>query len=146
MTKLTLNVKNNQQAFNKVVRHLAAQERRSHDDYGCVYRSDDGLKCAVGALIDDDQFDLLQEQWDAWSSPNSMGWSSLSRKFDTTVDELLLGDLQAAHDEYSHWDHGGFNKAGVEDLRNVARKHGLRQYQIKRSFGASRSLPEAVTV
>ena len=50
---------NNQQAFNKMVRHLRKQNKRSaNKDAGiCRYRTYDGLRCAVGALIPNRLYD-----------------------------------------------------------------------------------------
>lgn len=41
-----------QSQFDKMALHLLTQDQKSRDDTGgCVYRGDDGLMCAVGALI-----------------------------------------------------------------------------------------------
>jgi len=49
MHKLTL-----QEAFDRIVLHLAAQGRRAMFDGGCVYRAENGDHCAVGVLISDE--------------------------------------------------------------------------------------------
>tara|TARA_B110000908_G_C9828683_1_gene260374 strand:+ start:44 stop:403 length:360 start_codon:yes stop_codon:yes gene_type:complete len=51
----------NKQIYTKVSKHLLKQGKRSEDGTGvagnnCVYRSSDGLMCAVGCLIPDDQY------------------------------------------------------------------------------------------
>lgn len=47
-----------QNTFNTVSAHLLAQNARSLADYnltqGCAYRGENGLKCAIGALIKDE--------------------------------------------------------------------------------------------
>jgi hypothetical protein len=44
--------------FDKVVAHLLTQQAQSKNHYGdCLYRSPDGLKCAVGCLIPDELYD-----------------------------------------------------------------------------------------
>jgi hypothetical protein len=50
---------NNQQAFNKMVRHLRKQNKRSSNQDGgiCSYRTYDGLRCAVGSLIPNRLYD-----------------------------------------------------------------------------------------
>lgn len=51
---------NTQEVFDKVARHLAEQGRRAHNGGGCMYRTVDNgvvLRCAVGALIGDEQYD-----------------------------------------------------------------------------------------
>jgi hypothetical protein len=51
-----------QEIFDTVVAHLRKQNEVSVDDVGvCKYRSDDGLKCAVGCLIDDDHYEPSME-------------------------------------------------------------------------------------
>ena len=41
-----------QEAFNKVSRHLLTQNKRAEfKGFGCVYRGDGGTKCAIGCLI-----------------------------------------------------------------------------------------------
>lgn len=55
-----------QAIFNTVKAHLLAQgrkaEREGYDGYpGCVYRADNGDKCAVGCLIPDDLYSPKME-------------------------------------------------------------------------------------
>ena len=46
-----------QEAFTKMVNHLTKQQGRSFRSDGlCMYRSHDGLMCAVGCLIPDEQY------------------------------------------------------------------------------------------
>jgi hypothetical protein len=46
-----------QEIFETVARHLFAQGRQATDEIGiCVYRADNGNKCAVGALIPDEMY------------------------------------------------------------------------------------------
>ena len=44
-----------QEIFDKVVKHLRAQNKKAYDEIGrvCVYLAADGLKCAAGCLIPD---------------------------------------------------------------------------------------------
>jgi hypothetical protein len=55
----------NEQAFKTMARHMLAQGKRSvavgRDSFGvehesCRYRGPDGLKCAVGAIIPDEEY------------------------------------------------------------------------------------------
>ena len=49
----------NQEAFDKVVRHLVAQGRPAINANGsCAYLSEDGRKCAAGCLIPEDVINL----------------------------------------------------------------------------------------
>lgn len=49
---------NAQEIFDKVARHLLTQNRPARDVYSdnCRYRTENGLKCAVGCLIPDDKY------------------------------------------------------------------------------------------
>ena len=46
-----------QTVFDKVVKHLLTQSRRSEGKRGCAYHSEDGAMCAVGCLISDKAYD-----------------------------------------------------------------------------------------
>ena len=46
-----------QAVFDKVVKHLLTQKRRSKDKKRCAYRGEDGAMCAVGCLISDKAYD-----------------------------------------------------------------------------------------
>lgn len=50
----------NQRAFDAMLAHLRQQGRRSLSTDGvmCAYRGHNGLKCAVGALMSDELYDL----------------------------------------------------------------------------------------
>lgn len=46
-----------QEIFDKVAVHLLTQMKKSLITFfGCAYRSDDGLKCAIGVLIPDNKY------------------------------------------------------------------------------------------
>ena len=46
-----------QEIFDTVMTHLSTQGRRAYLNLeGCRYRTDTGLKCAVGCLISDDEY------------------------------------------------------------------------------------------
>lgn len=56
----------NQEAFDKVVVHLKQQKwKKALDGKDYMYRSGDGLKCAVGVLIPDSQYSTKLEDQDA---------------------------------------------------------------------------------
>lgn len=62
-----------QEAFDKVAVHLLTQNEKSIDDKGnWACRGLNGCKCAIGALIPDEEFDsivLRCEKCDWWHSP-----------------------------------------------------------------------------
>jgi hypothetical protein len=45
-----------QEIFDKVATHLLTQKQQSLGPDGCMYRGDNGLKCAIGVLIPDDKY------------------------------------------------------------------------------------------
>ena len=104
-----------QAVFDKVVKHLLTQKRRSMGKKRCVYRSEDGAMCAVGCLI---------EAYD----PEIEGHSVYHRRVQEKLAEsgvptyskmqFLLADLQYIHDEasISLW---------KGHLRTLAKRHNL---------------------
>jgi hypothetical protein len=56
-----------QQVFDQIAGHLLTQSRKSHQSYNgcakfrCAYRGDEGLKCAIGALISDEEYKPTME-------------------------------------------------------------------------------------
>lgn len=106
-----------QQVFDQVARHMLAQGKRSlgiNPETGsdrCAYRGENGMMCAAGCLIGDDEYNAAMEGR-AWTSLS--GDSVVPR---TTHDDLI-DDLQYAHDITSPSEWRG-------SLRYVARRHGL---------------------
>lgn len=87
-----------QEIFEKVVAHFAAQRAVAIDDYGnCRYRTGDGRKCAVGALIPDDAYSPNFENKSAEALfvnyPEMMRSAGL-----TPGGPAFLMALQSAHD------------------------------------------------
>ena len=80
----------NQEAFTTVVLHLRKQGRPAREGFDCLYRAPDGCKCAVGALIPDDQYDPKLE------GSHVRALVDLPALQDLNLD--LLHDLQIAHD------------------------------------------------
>lgn len=106
-----------QQIFNKVATHLLTQNKRAvGPDGGCQYRTHDGLRCAVGALIPDGMYDIGMEGGvvelhhlrdesvvDSMCESTRDLWEALRLGgIDGDDDEVtsLLGDLQRVHDDY----------------------------------------------
>ena len=126
-------VMNAQEVFDTVATHLLKQNMRAIDMEGsCVYRSHDGLKCAVGCLIPDDIYEpgfeslgeivvvienckeLLADKASDWVTEN------LAPHFE------LLDDLQRVHDSDRP-------EAWPMALNRVARCHGLSNEVLIRS-------------
>lgn len=83
-----------QEAFNRCAEHLLNQGVKALDtNADCVYRSPDGLKCAVGAIIPDDKYHPDME---------NVGVPFINQRFDLGwSDKLcdLLDSLQSVHDD-----------------------------------------------
>ena len=61
ITLKTLGKATAQEVFDQVATHLLTQNERSLDGASCSYRNCDGLKCAAGCLISDDEYDNQME-------------------------------------------------------------------------------------
>jgi hypothetical protein len=87
----------NQEAFDLVVTHLKNQGRQAFADGACKYRTSDGLKCAIGALIPDEDY---MPEWEG----HSVGELISSFGLETaSVDRGLLAELQYVHDCATTW-------------------------------------------
>ena len=106
-----------QTVFDKAVKHLLTQKRRSHGKRGCAYRAPDGDMCAVGCLISDKAYDpkiegLAVSDYYVLSVLAESGVPTYERM------QALLTELQEVHDErpISLW------KTYLQDL---AKQHNL---------------------
>jgi hypothetical protein len=89
---------NRQETFDKVVKHLLLQNKQSVSIRGCLYRGPDGLKCAVGCLIQDEVYtsDLEHKSVD---NPDAKAALELSLGCNLTNDDIFfLSLLQKIHD------------------------------------------------
>lgn len=89
-----------QQIFDHITAHLLKQGRRATSPaagYYCRYRTEDGLKCAVGALIPDDRYDPgMEGHLVSELVPNFLLDIIQTPQLGTTID--LLRQLQQIHD------------------------------------------------
>jgi len=112
-----------QEIFDKVINHLLQQggpalNYNYDDDHKCRYRSNNGLKCAVGCLIPDDQYDPLMEGMGVIVTfPSSDPLNNWIAKY-YEPHRHLLGALQSLHDNIG-MDGPGFNWQ-TEILRGAA--------------------------
>jgi len=101
-----------QRIFEAVLEHLAKQKEQSLDDRGetCRYRGHDGKMCAIGALIDDEDY---KPMWDDPMDP--FGVQSVCNQVEEQPrlkvhlgwmlgHRSLLSDLQFLHDSSDHWE------------------------------------------
>lgn len=83
-----------QETFDTVVEHLRMQGGRAGSSGSCLYKADNGRKCAVGCLIPDDQYDAAMERRSAGAIIGEYpGLEHLKPHVD------LLMALQEAHDD-----------------------------------------------
>lgn len=61
ITLKTLHLATAQEVFDQVKTHLLTQMERAVDIYSCRYRTHNGLKCAAGCLIADDEYTMDME-------------------------------------------------------------------------------------
>lgn len=106
---------NAQEIFNHVVKHLRKQGKKSFLSGSagvCAYRGDGGLQCAVGCLINDDEYDRNIE-----SLPASKA-IRLLKIYRLYSFERLLTELQNVHDytPVSDWEN---------TLKRVGEEFGL---------------------
>jgi len=118
----------NQQAFNKVSRHLRKQGIRAINDNGsCQYRGvgnmDKVLKCAVGCLYPNTQH---KKEFNIGVSAKGLLDRSDCPKALKGLDGNLLDRLQSIHDNSLNWGNNGFNGRGDDDLRRIAGLFNLK--------------------
>lgn len=120
----------NQEAFDKVVRHLYTMDYPSSQrnvflgERICAYRGDDEAKCAIGCLIPDE---VYQKGMEAMSLPSLIAnYTSIEELF-LGVNWKLLSDLQHVHDDSNSWFGGPLrDKVKVrERLRAIAQRYDV---------------------
>lgn len=92
-----------QEIFNTVAKHLFDQGKRSTDKQFCRYHNEDGLKCAVGVLIEDD---VYFPEMDSGNKTIKTLVDHHPDKFPDWVKENLglLQSLQSVHDKQHNWE------------------------------------------
>lgn len=100
---------NRQEAFDLAAKHLLAQGVKSREKAdssspyppACAYRGEDGLKCAIGALIPDDQYSPNMENMSVSILLRQEYCPPILKSGDLT--KGFLQGLQDAHD-HAHGD------------------------------------------
>lgn len=114
----------NQEAFNKIVARLMDGTGRSVNDEGrCMYRAPNGLSCAVGCLIPDDEYDEGIEGIPADELPHLDCLNGL--------DFNMLENIQFVHDKPLNWTGTKLNGEGIRYLRRIADRYDLTMPEIK---------------
>lgn len=103
---------NEQEIFDTVLDHLAKQKKRSVQGSSCVYRSQTGLKCAVGCLIPDELYVPTMEN-------ETVG--TLLAEFPALPEWMrkhrgLLTALQTTHDRHDSWGSPEAMRAGLQEV------------------------------
>jgi hypothetical protein len=107
-----------QDIFDKVVAHLREQKVTAYDEErgACQYRMANGLKCAVGCLLLDEEYD---PRMDEGLNVGQLfcGWPAIANRLGRS-NLPLLNDLQRIHDNWapSSWE---------ERLEALAKSDGL---------------------
>ena len=104
-----------QAVFDKVVKHLLTQKRRSEGKEGCAYRGKGGDMCAVGCLISDKAYD---PEIEGFAVHATEVLATLAKSSVPTYSRTLLTDLQDIHDRIAVdlW---------KPRLRTLAKQHNL---------------------
>jgi len=119
-----------QEIFDTVATHLFTQGERATDNYTCVYRTPEGLKCAVGCLIPNKLYRV------------SMEGTVLDGLLRDTTCQLpkyfrenreLLRKLQTAHDNQDNWSSSRHMRKRLEE---IAKEHYLN-YDILKTLSFS---------
>jgi hypothetical protein len=120
ITLATLKDATEQQVFDQVVRHMIKQGQRSVAGPGvsmCLYRGPEGLMCAAGCLIADDEY---QPFFDNGSGGGGGPWVSLVTLGQVpSHHEKLIGELQRAHDQ------AGRIETVLEKMRTIGVSYNL---------------------
>lgn len=99
ITLANLHEHTEQQVYDYIVAHLRNQGEKSEGAGGCSYLTVDGLKCAAGCLISEEEYDSSVEGY-PWEGLVLIGIAPLAHK-------ELIGNFQHIHDmrEVSNWEY-----------------------------------------
>lgn len=125
-----LRATSDQEAFDQIARHLRTQQGQSMTNGACRYRDYRGRKCAIGCLIDDNDYD--GPVMDDPDMPGGVGLAYLISEAVIEPGELslpLLYTLQELHDNSTNWHNGQFIADRMQDasvtLESVADDYDL---------------------
>lgn len=117
-----------QQIFDKVSHHLLTQNAKAMGQFKCMYRTSNGLMCAVGCLIPDELYDPSLESW-IGSDPAILDVLKKANVLseDVTSNSLMADfflDLQELHDHSRPED-------WQKNLNSLAEGRGLTPYALQ---------------
>lgn len=114
ITLKTLPQATEQEVFDQIAVHLLTQNRKSSDRHQCMYKSKDGLKCAAGCLISDEEYMEFFERKE---------WRSLANDTYVPSNHIgLIANLQVIHDSYEEceWKNRLIDIARIKGLNTTA--------------------------
>jgi hypothetical protein len=96
ITLKTLSQATEQEVFDQVKDHLLKQGKQANSGFGCLYKTEDGLKCAAGCFIADDEYSQGFE---------GFSWATVAQRVEVTKHAKLISGLQSIHDtiDPEHW-------------------------------------------
>jgi hypothetical protein len=111
-----------QQIFDRAWTHIVAQGKRAVNDEGsCLYRGENGLRCAIGALITDEAYTKDIENLTVLNIPKEVLRQS---NLPTSIGGCrFLAEIQGCHDYPID---GGFIDEFKKRMREVAAEYNLR--------------------
>jgi hypothetical protein len=110
-------MKTMQEIFDEVCNHLITQNQRAlNETANCVYRAENGLKCAAGCLIKDEHYSPALEMLGA---DEGVVTQALEKSGVPAEYNELVFDLQSVHDNtpVSFWKKSLRQVAGVYELQ-----------------------------
>lgn len=123
ITLATLAQATEQEVFDQVAKHMLTQNRKSilADNGPCAYRGANGLKCAAGALMTDEEYKYWFDADDSGKlTDKGGGWDSLVECGAVPdVHASLILALQDVHDR-------GTVEQWPERLKKVAETYSLQ--------------------
>jgi hypothetical protein len=91
VTLKTLDTASAQEVFDQITEHLLTQQKRSVAGPGCMYKTTDGLRCAAGCLISDEEYREEMEGYD---------WRGILDTFSIANNHMaLIVSMQRLHDD-----------------------------------------------
>jgi hypothetical protein len=120
----------NKQIFNKVKKHLLNQGEQAKNLYSCLYRTQNGLKCAIGCLISDELYSdeiecgiLDYNDYNGiWSGDINNNCLLVQTLYQSGIDLSnketveLLNKLQSIHDSFTPYEWENELNASINDL------------------------------
>jgi hypothetical protein len=101
ITLATLPQATEQEVFDQIATHLLTQERASISGGACAYRGDNGLKCAAGCLISDDEYKALPLRLSDQYTNRATWRRLIEKKIAPPEHANLICDLQGLHDGFA---------------------------------------------